>query len=196
MNSYFENVIRTISDSLSSVDEGQYERLISECIGTTKSGHKIIASGLGKNVPICEKFVGTLNSVGIDACFLHTNSAMHGDIGMIKNDDLVLLLSKSGNTEETMMLARVLQKRKVKVWLLTFGEKPKVADLVSDVLKMKLDDEGDPWNIVPNNSSTIFLIVLQAVAVALINDCDIPLSVFKANHPGGFIGETLKNVKD
>lgn len=94
MLSYYENVIEVIKESVESIPEHEYERLLEECVNVIKSGGKIVASGLGKNVPICEKFVGTMNSMGIDARFLHTNTAIHGDLGMVGRDDLVLLLSK------------------------------------------------------------------------------------------------------
>lgn len=96
MIAYYKDVVNTIEDSLESIDENLYEQIIEECVNTLKNGGKIIASGLGKNVPICEKFVGTLNSLGIDARFLHTNTAVHGDLGMVGKKDIVFLLTKGG----------------------------------------------------------------------------------------------------
>ena len=101
MIAYYKDVVNTIEDSLESIDEKVYEQIIEECVETLKNGGKIIASGLGKNVPICEKFVGTLNSLGIDARFLHTNTAVHGDLGMVGKKDIVFLLTKGGNTSGT-----------------------------------------------------------------------------------------------
>ena len=80
MIGYYEDVIEVIKDSIESIDAAVYEQVIEESVSVLKNGGKIIASGLGKNVPICEKFVGTLNSFGIDARFLHTNTAVHGDL--------------------------------------------------------------------------------------------------------------------
>jgi arabinose-5-phosphate isomerase len=108
---YYEQVLSVITDSLDSIPEDTYEQLICECVSCLKNGGKIVASGLGKNVPICEKFVGTLNSLGIDARFLHTNTAVHGDLGMVGKNDIVLLLSKGGNTHETVALAEYLKIR-------------------------------------------------------------------------------------
>ena len=101
---YYEDVIEVIKDSIESIDKAAYEQVIEESVSVLKNGGKIIASGLGKNVPICEKFVGTLNSLGIDARFLHTNTAVHGDLGIVGKDDIVYLLSKGGNTHETVAL--------------------------------------------------------------------------------------------
>ena len=111
MIAYYDDVLAAIEDSLESIDEKLYEQIIEECVTTIKNGGKIIASGLGKNVPICEKFVGTLNSLGIDARFLHTNTAVHGDLGIVGKKDIVFLLTKGGNTNETVDLGMHLNER-------------------------------------------------------------------------------------
>ncbi len=192
MIDYYEKVLNTVRDSLESIDTQVYDKLVNQCEETIKSGHKIIASGLGKNVPICEKFVGTLNSLGIDARFLHTNTAVHGDLGMVGKDDLVILLSKGGNTVETVDLARHLKERGTNTWLLAFTENSKSAEVVEQRLILKLDNEGDEWNIVPNNSTTVNLIVLQGIAIELAKRLGVTLDDFKINHPGGGIGARLR----
>ncbi len=183
--------MKTIEDSLESIDEKLYEQIIEECVDTLKNGGKIIASGLGKNVPICEKFVGTLNSLGIDARFLHTNTAVHGDLGMVGKKDIVFLLSKGGNTVETVALANHLKDRGTDTWLMTFSEKCKSAEIVDKRLIMHLINEGDEWDIVPNNSTTVYLIVLQGIAIEIGKRMGITLDDFKVNHPGGGIGAKL-----
>ena len=188
---YYKNVMDVINDSVASIPQEKYEQLISESVNVLNNGGKIIASGLGKNVPICEKFVGTLNSLGIDARFLHTNTAVHGDLGMAGEDDMVLLLSKGGNTYETVALAEQLRTRKTNTWLMTFTEKCKSAEIVEKNFVMRLKDEGDEWNIVPNNSTTVYLIVLQGIAIEIGRRLGITLDDFKVNHPGGGIGARL-----
>jgi len=188
---YYKDVMKTIEDSLESIDEKLYEQIIEECVDTLKNGGKIIASGLGKNVPICEKFVGTLNSLGIDARFLHTNTAVHGDLGMVGKKDIVFLLSKGGNTVETVALANHLKDRGTDTWLMTFSEKCKSAEIVDKRLIMHLINEGDEWDIVPNNSTTVYLIVLQGIAIEIGKRMGITLDDFKVNHPGGGIGAKL-----
>ncbi len=191
MISYYANVMDVIKESVESIPIEQYEQLVSECIDVLKCGGKIIASGLGKNVPICEKFVGTLNSLGIDARFLHTNTAVHGDLGIVGKKDIVLLLSKGGNTYETVALAEYLKSRRVNTWLLTFSEKCKSAEIVEKRLIMQLKEEGDEWNIVPNNSTTVYLIILQGIAIEVGKRLGVTLDDFKVNHPGGGIGAKL-----
>lgn len=191
MIAYYEEVMKVVEDSLESVPVDIYEKLIDESVEVLKKGGKIIASGLGKNVPICEKFVGTLNSLGIDARFLHTNTAVHGDLGMVGKDDIVYLLSKGGNTYETVALAKYLKERGTDTWLMTFTEKCKSAEVVDKQLIMHLINEGDEWDIVPNNSTTVYLILLQGIAIEIGKRLGITLDDFKVNHPGGGIGAKL-----
>jgi D-arabinose 5-phosphate isomerase GutQ len=192
---YFQDTLKTINDSVNALDEPSFNRLLEDCLTTLKNGKKIIASGLGKNVPICEKFVGTLNSLGIPAEFLHTNSAMHGDIGIVKDGDLVIILSKSGGTKESIQLADYLKMLGINIWILTFCSDSYLAMHFEKKLVLELDSEGDQWNIVPNNSTTIYLIILQGLALLIAKRQKVVLSDFKRNHPGGKIGETL-NGKD
>lgn len=191
MIAYYETVMDVIKDSLESISVNLYEQVICECLEVLNNGGKIIASGLGKNVPICEKFVGTLNSLGIDARFLHTNTAIHGDLGMVGKKDLVFLLSKGGNTYETVALAEQLKNRGTNTWLMTFSENSKSAEVVEKQFSMRLKNEGDEWDIVPNNSTTIYLIVLQGIALEIGKRMGVTLEVFKGNHPGGGIGARL-----
>ena len=195
MIKYFADVERVISDSLESIDDIQFEQLVSDCEQTLRNGNKIIATGLGKNVPICDKFVGTMLSLGLNAGFLHSNTAVHGDMGMVHSGDLVIVLTKSGATAESVNLVDLLKQRKgVKLWLLSFNEHSVLADSMDNKLIIKLEHEGDLWNIVPNNSTTLNLIVLQAVAMELSKRLELSLEDdFKPNHPGGAIGVTLRH---
>ena len=191
---YFQEDIEQLTQSLSSIDVKQMDELVDACEKTLRSGHKIIPSGLGKNVPICDKFVGTMLSMGLDANFLHTNTAVHGDMGMVKPGDLVIILTKSGATSESVYLVDLLKKREgVQLWLLSYNECSILADTMEHKLIIKLEHEGDLWNIVPNHSTTLNLIVLQKIAIELSKRMNLELQRdFKPNHPGGAIGESLR----
>lgn len=190
---YFERNMTSIKNALSSLDKDQFDSILFDCVQTIKNKNKIVVSGLGKNVPICEKFVGTMISMGLDANFLNTNSAIHGDMGMIHSGDLVIILTKSGATRESIQLVEYLKQRSgLTLWLLTFSENSPLFNTVDKKLIMRLDDEGDLWNIMPNNSSTINLIVLQNIAIKIAESLKLELEInFKPNHPGGIIGEKL-----
>ena len=190
---YFGQNMMWIENALKSISGTQMDALISDCEKTLRGGHRIIVSGLGKNVPICEKFVGTMISMGLDASFMHTNSAVHGDMGIVRAGDLVIILTKSGETEESVYLTRLLQRRNgVNLWLLTFKDYSTLADMIQKKLVIHLDNEGDLWNILPNNSTTLNLIVLQTVAIEVARRMQVDLEKdFKPNHPGGAIGRSL-----
>ncbi len=195
MIAYYEDVLKVLEDSIASIPTEIYEKLIEECVQTLRNGGKIIASGLGKNVPICEKFVGTMNSMGLDARFLHTNTAVHGDLGVVTDRDLVILLSKGGNTVETVALAGYLKERNTNTWLMTFTKDCKSAELIDKRLILDLQNEGDPWDIMPNNSTSVYLIVLQGLAIEIGKRMGVTLDDFKMNHPGGGIGAKLRGEK-
>lgn len=196
MINYFTNMLETIKKSVLSIDEATFNRLVEECIYTIEQGNKIVVSGLGKNVPVCDKFVGTMNSLGQPAVYMNTNNAVHGDIGMVNEGDLVIVLTKSGETVESIYLTSLLKKRNCSIWLLTFASSSTLIDEIGKEKSIILDleHEGDQWNIVPNNSTTVNLIVLQGVAMEIVKRRGVTLADFKKNHPGGHIGEQLKNV--
>ena len=191
---YFAEDARIIENALRSIDEATFDELVNDCMDTLQSGNKVIASGLGKNVPICDKFVGTMLSLGMNANFLHTNTAVHGDMGMVKPGDLAIILTKSGATSESVYLVDLLKQRTgVKLWLLSFKEHSVLADGMNNKLIINLEHEGDLWNIVPNHSTTVNLIVLQKIAIELSKRMGLQLERdFKPNHPGGAIGASLK----
>lgn len=192
MIDYFKETLAILTESLETIDDSEFFKMLYDCNKALTDGHKIIVSGLGKNVPICEKFVGSMVSMGMNATFLHTNSAVHGDLGVIKNGDVVIILTKSGSTSESVHLKHELDKRNVTQWLLTFEDSGVLAKEMKNVLHIKMKHEGDQWNIVPNNSTILNLIILQTIAMELSKLQNITLEQFKFNHPGGHIGEILK----
>ncbi len=191
MIAYFENELKEIDASIHSLNEVEFRRWVDEAAKVIDSGHKIVVSGLGKNVPICEKFVGSMVSLGMDAAFLNTNSAVHGDMGIVKDGDMVIILTKSGETSESIYLARLLKQRDIDLWLLSFAKESTIADEIENRIILSLNDEGDMWNIMPNNSTTINLIVLQGLVMQIAKKRGLKLEDFKRNHPGGHIGEVL-----
>ena len=195
MKEYFDGMLKTIEKSVGSLDYGRFDALTADCLKAIEGGHKVIVSGLGKNVPVCDKFVGTMNSLGQPASFMNTNTAVHGDIGMVNDGDVVIILTKSGETVESVYLESLLEKRKCVNWLLTFKKESTLTKKLGDrCLVLDLENEGDEWNIVPNNSTTVNLIVLQGLAMEIVKRRGVTLADFKKNHPGGHIGEQLKDV--
>lgn len=192
---HLEMQLRFLENLYENINKADLEKLINDLEKTVRNNNKIIATALGKNVPICEKFVGTLISLGIESYFLHTNSAIHGDLGVVKPKDLVILLSKSGETEESIYLYNHLAKKEARLWLLTYNSEGYLAKVVPNKLILHIEHEGDKWNIVPNNSTIGFLFILQAIAMELIERLNIRIEVFRENHPGGYIGKILRDVE-
>uniref|UniRef100_A0A7C5VM82 SIS domain-containing protein n=1 Tax=Fervidobacterium thailandense TaxID=1008305 RepID=A0A7C5VM82_9BACT len=196
MLNHLDGQLRALQKIVERLDRNKLEVLLQDMVSTVKNGGKIIATALGKNVPICEKFIGTLISLGIPSYFLHTNSAVHGDLGAVGPSDLVLVLSKSGETEESIYLYEHLERKGANVYVLTYNCNSTLAKISKNKICLYLEHEGDPWNIVPNNSTIGYLFILQALAMELIDRLQIPLSVFKENHPGGAIGKKLRALGD
>ena len=193
MINYFEKQLAEFEHSIHSLNEALFGRWVDEAVKTLRAGRKIVVSGLGKNVPICEKFVGSMVSMGLDACFLHTNSAVHGDMGIVKAGDMVVILTKSGETAESIYLERLLKERNVNMWLLTFVKESTLTREIPNHVVLELRHEGDLWNIMPNNSTTVNLIILQGLAMQIAASMGLKLEQFKENHPGGRIGEILQD---
>jgi len=189
---HFEKTLQILKSAISSISPNEFDALKHDCIVALNAGGKLIASGLGKNVPICEKFVGTLNSVGVPAAFMHTNSAIHGDLGLVQDNDLVITLTKSGETSESIHLVQHLKKRDCKIWLLSFNKDSTLYREIPNRLIMFLAHEGDEWDMLPNNSSLLNLIVLQELAMQIIKEQGITIDALRQNHPGGAIGVQLK----
>lgn len=193
MTTYFERQLKEFEKSIHSMDMELFDRWVNKSVKTLENGHKIIVSGLGKNVPVCEKFVGSMQSLGLDAYYLNTNSATHGDMGVVKDGDMVILLTKSGETAESIYLEQLLRNRKIDMWLLTFCKDSTLTRAIPNSVVLDLEHEGDLWNIMPNNSTTLNLIVLQGLAMQIASKLGLTLDDFKKNHPGGAIGVKLGN---
>lgn len=193
MQTHLKKQLDVINNTFQKKKIKKADTLVRECLATLKNNNRIIATALGKNEPVAKKFVSTLNSVGIDSHFLNTSAAIHGDIGIIRANDLVIMISKTGETEETILLASLLKKRNSQNWILTCNVNVSVGKHIKNIISLPISHEGDPWNLMPNNSTVVFLIFLQALAMELIQKLRIPLSLYKANHPGGGIGKILRN---
>lgn len=195
MTTYFDKQLKEFEHAIHSMDMELFERWVTEGVETLRAGHKIIVSGLGKNVPVCEKFVGSMQSLGLEAYFLNTNSAVHGDMGVVKDGDMVIILTKSGETSESVYLTGLLKERKVNMWLLTFEKESTLIKEIPNSVVIDLIHEGDLWNIMPNNSTTINLIVLQGLVMKIAAVLGLQIEDFKRNHPGGHIGTLLENKR-
>lgn len=158
---------------------------------------RLVITGIGKSAHIGQKIVATLNSTGTPSLFMHAAEAVHGDLGMITKDDVVLCISKSGNSPEIKVLAPLL-KRDGNVLIGMTGNESSFLGKNSDfVINAYVEKEADPNNLAPTTSTTVQLALGDALAVALIEMRKFTANDFAKFHPGGALGKKLLlKIKD
>ena len=152
---------------------------------------RLVITGVGKSAIIANKIVATLNSTGTPAIFMHAADAIHGDMGMIREEDMVMCISKSGNTEEIKVLLPLLKRTGAKIIGLVSNEDCYVAKHADYVLKAIVAEEADPNNLAPTTSTTVHMAVGDALAVALLWARGFTSEDFARYHPGGSLGKQL-----
>ena len=152
---------------------------------------RLIISGIGKSANIARKMVATFNSTGQPAVFLHAADAIHGDLGNIQNDDVVICISKSGNTPEVKALIPFIKNMGNKIIALTGNLQSFLAKEVDFVIDVSVAKEACPNNLAPTSSTTAQLVMGDAIAVSLLACKDFSDSDFARFHPGGTLGKRL-----
>lgn len=173
-------LIETIDDDFSGVVEEIYN-----------SKGRLVVSGIGKSAIIAQKIVATLNSTGTPSLFMHAADAIHGDLGMVQSDDLVMLISKSGNTPEVKVLVPLIKALGNKLIALTGNYESYLAQQANYKLSCAVDQEACPNNLAPTNSTTAQMVMGDALAVCLIKCRDFDSHDFAKYHPGGALGKKL-----
>ncbi|MBX6422983.1 SIS domain-containing protein [Thermosulfurimonas sp. F29] len=153
---------------------------------------RVVVTGLGKSGLIGRKISATLSSTGTPSFFLHPAEALHGDLGMVTPEDVLLALSNSGRTEEVNLIVRVLKGRGVRAIALTGNPDSPLAGLADVVIDVGVPREACPYDLAPTASTTAALAVGDALAVALAEARGFGPEDFRRNHPGGSLGERLK----
>ena len=152
---------------------------------------RVIVTGIGKSANIATKIVATFNSTGTPAIFMHAADAIHGDLGIVQKDDVVICISKSGNTPEIKYLLPLIKARGNKVIAIT-GDKASVLGLQSDFcINAFVEKEACPNNLAPTSSTTAQLVIGDALAVCLLELKDFKSTDFAQYHPGGTLGKKL-----
>jgi len=153
---------------------------------------RVVVTGVGKSGIIGRKISATLSSTGTPSFFLHPVEALHGDLGMVTREDILLALSYSGNTLEVCELASILKKRNIKIISLTGNPESKLAKLSDIVINTKVPREACPFDLAPTTSTTATLALGDALAICLFELKGLNSEDFRKNHPGGSLGERLK----
>ena len=151
----------------------------------------VIVSGIGKSANIAQKIVATLNSTGTTAVFMHAADAIHGDLGIIRDNDVVIIVSKSGETPEIKVLIPLIKIRKNKLVAIVGNKASYLASQADFVLDTTVPREACPNNLAPTSSTTAQLVMGDALAVALLKLRGFTAEDFAKFHPGGALGKRL-----
>jgi arabinose-5-phosphate isomerase len=158
---------------------------------------RLVVTGIGKSAIIAQKMVASFNSTGTPSLFLHAAEAIHGDLGMLQKDDIVICISKSGNSPEIKVLVPLLKRFDNLLIAITGNMSSFLAQGSDLVLNTTVDSESCPNNLAPTNSTTAQLVMGDALAVCLMEMRDFKAEDFAVYHPGGALGKKLLlRVKD
>lgn len=156
-----------------------------------KSKGRVVVTGIGKSAIIANKIVATLNSTGTPAIFMHAADAIHGDLGMIQNNDVIICISKSGNTPEIKVLVPLLKASNNKLVAIVGNNDSFLAKQADYVLDTTVSTEACPNNLAPTTSTTAQLAMGDALAVCLLECRAFSSEDFAKYHPGGALGKKL-----
>jgi arabinose-5-phosphate isomerase len=152
---------------------------------------RVIITGIGKSAIIAQKIVATFNSTGTPAVFMHAADAIHGDLGIIQKDDLVLCLSKSGNTSEIKVLIPLLKQGNNKLACFVGDTQSFLAKQSDFVIDASVETEACPHNLAPTTSTTAQMVLGDALAICLLECRSFTKEDFAKYHPGGALGKKL-----
>ena len=164
-------------------------QLLRECRG------RVILTGMGKSGIICRKIAATLTSIGTPSFFLHPAEAIHGDLGVIQHDDVILALSYSGETDEILRLLEAIRRLGAKLVAITGTPASTLAQAADVALDCSVAEEACPLNLVPTASTTAALAIGDALAMTLLVEKGFRQEDFANLHPGGKLGKRLMRVE-
>ena len=189
-----KTAIETIQQEANAV-EGLKERVNSDFADLVnvllKNKGRLIVTGIGKSAIIASKIVATLNSTGTPSVFMHAADAIHGDLGIIRKDDLVMCISKSGNTPEIKVLVPLIKSMGHQLVGLLGNRNSFLAKQADFILDATVEKEACPNNLAPTSSTTAQMVLGDALAVALIEARGFTQNDFAKLHPGGTLGKQM-----
>jgi arabinose-5-phosphate isomerase len=152
---------------------------------------RIVVTGMGKSGIIARKIVATMNSTGTPAIFLHASDAVHGDLGMVRREDVVVCLSKSGETQEICQLIPIFKRIEVPIIAMLGRMNSTMAKEADVVLDVSVEEEACPHDLAPTSSTTAALAMGDALAITLLEKRNFSREDFASFHPGGNLGKRL-----
>lgn len=185
------NAISNELDAIKNLNRSVNEAFVSAVELIFNSEGRVIVTGIGKSAIIAKKIVATLNSTGTPSIFLHAADAIHGDLGIVRSDDILLALSKSGETPEVKVLVPLLKARKNKLIALVGNTKSYLAKQADIILDATVEKEACPNNLAPTSSTTAQMVLGDALAISLLDLKGFTPSDFAKFHPGGALGKKM-----
>jgi arabinose-5-phosphate isomerase len=189
-----EAALRTIEMEAAAISglaqrlDGSFEEAVN-CLAECKG--RIVISGIGKSAIIAQKIVATLNSTGSPAIFLHAADAIHGDLGIVQQEDVVIIISKSGESPEIKVLVPLIRNFGNCLMAITGNMESYLAKKSNFILNTTVEQEACPNNLAPTTSTTAQLVMGDALAVCLMEKRGFALEDFARFHPGGALGKKL-----
>jgi arabinose-5-phosphate isomerase len=177
--------LESLQSTVNSQDFEAALKLIFQCKG------RVVVTGIGKSAIVAQKIVATMNSTGTPALFMHAADAIHGDLGIITDQDIIICLSKSGGTPEIRTLVGFLVKLPNPIIAITAEQDSYLSHHAHHVLLTPFKKEADPNNLAPTTSSTAQMALGDALAMALLNVRKFQVEDFAKFHPGGALGKKL-----
>jgi arabinose-5-phosphate isomerase len=166
----------------------EFENLVEYILNTPS---KVLISGIGKSAIIAQKIVATLNSTGTTAVFMHAADALHGDLGLLEKTDIVIFISKSGNTPELKVLVPLLSGKCHKIAAIVSDTQSYLAKTADILINAHVSKEACPLDLAPTSSTTVALAIGDALAMALLTARSFTAEDFASFHPGGSLGKKL-----
>lgn len=188
---YGKRVIRIEGESVLALAESLDENFVNACKKIYNSSGRVIFTGMGKSGLIARKIVATLNSTGTAAIFMHPTDALHGDLGMVRKEDVVIIISKSGNTEELINLVFMLKRMGISIIAMLGNTDSKIAKEADFILDVSVKEEACPFDLAPTASTTVALAMGDAIAIALLEMRGFTAEDFAMLHPAGSLGKRL-----
>jgi arabinose-5-phosphate isomerase len=184
-------ILRIEADGLLSVIERLDENFVQAVEIIRHCKGKVVVTGVGKSGLICAKIAATLSSTGTPAFFLHSGDALHGDLGIVMPDDVVVAISNSGETDEILKLLPHFKHHSLKLIVITGNPESTLAKAGEVVLDVSVKQEACPLGLAPTTSTTVTLAMGDALAVVLLEQNGFNATDFAMRHPGGMLGRKL-----
>jgi len=184
-------VIKIETDAVSNLLKSINKEFLKAINFIYNSRGRVVLTGMGKSGLIARKIVATLNSTGTAAIYLHPTDALHGDLGMVRKDDVVIIISKSGSTEELSKLLPMLKRLGVKLIAMCGNSRSELVSECDIFLNISVKEEACPHDLAPTSSTTAALVMGDALSVVLLEKRGFTVEDFAVLHPGGSLGKRL-----